>query len=229
MSTDINAYADTPTWRATAVPLRSGTAQVGRDRHFLTAVLAPGESGAQSPDAAAFDAAHRDTAPSHPVGGDVAGYASSSAPRAAPSRATSSPSPAHPDNTFSAGESPQAATPARGSPLPAAWVRHTAATPNTTTADVTASTPHPPSRTGEKPWLPQNITLHETQEGVDVITRNYFLDDAGRRQLAHRLLQDLRLAGKSPRQLTLNGELVWRADDSAPQDGAPDELAAGNR
>lgn len=229
MSTDIRACTDTPALRAASVTQRNGATQVGRDRHFLAAVLAPGERIAQAADAAAFDAAHRGTAPHHPGVNDTAGSATGSAAHAAASRTASPPPPAHSSVAVSASASVQAANPARGSANSVQVRTHTAVIPHSPPADITAGKHQPPPRGGEKPWLPQNITLRETADGVEVFTRNYFLDDAGRRQLAHRLLQDLRLAGKSPRQLTLNGELVWRADDTAPQDGAPHELASGTR
>jgi len=223
MSTDINAYTDTPALRATAVRQQMGSGQVGSDRHFLTAVLAAAERSAPPCDAAASDAEQRADTPTLADGGGDARYAEGGQ-HPASHDATRPPPPAHSGNASGRGEPVPAATTTRAFAVTTEVIRPADAMHVQHAPGATGSTPTPLPRAGNRPWLPQNITLCETGEGVEVITRNFFLDDAGRRQLAHRLLQELRQAGKSPRQLTLNGEVVWRAADTEPH-----ELAAGTR
>jgi hypothetical protein len=215
MTTELNLHIPAGFTAASRREAKTALPDVGRDRYFLNALQGnESATGATAspvtslPEHPAITAAHEFAAP---------------VPRGTlpvDSARMATPPPAQDGNA------------ARGSGASAALAMAAIVTGNGNAAPTTATlrlapeiagndTCHRTARpqhggSGEKRiWLPQNITLRESADGVDVIARNFFLDNAGRRQLALRILQDLAAAGKSPRQLTLNGELLWRAEASA--------------
>lgn len=187
---------------------------VGRDPYFLTALTGGSAAGDQAAGAGALAAPSADI----PHGNAVSLHLTADAMTRAPV-ITATPASAYThaalgertnSNAALASAAPDKQAPSGSAPfstrmMQPAWVPG---------AQTTRALSSPAGSI--TPWLPQNITLSETASGVDVIARNFFLDDSGRRQWATRILQDIAAAGKTPRQITLNGEVIWRSPVTEP-------------
>lgn len=73
-----------------------------------------------------------------------------------------------------------------------------------------------PSIAGQRP-PPRRVSLHVTADGLEVVARDYFLDDGERALAVQQLLTSLQSAGRQPRVIRFNGETAWTAADG---DGA---------